>query len=42
VLLVDDIFTTGSTTEACSKLLKESGAYQVYVVTFAAGMDTGQ
>ena len=42
VLLVDDIFTTGSTTEACSDVLKESGAHRVYVVTFAAGMDTGQ
>jgi competence protein ComFC len=42
VLLVDDIFTTGSTTEACSAVLKESGAHRVYVVTFAAGMDTGQ
>ena len=42
VLLVDDVFTTGSTTEACSVALKEAGAHRVYVVTFAAGMDTGQ
>ncbi len=42
VLLVDDIFTTGSTAEACSTALKEAGAKQVYVLTFAAGMDAGK
>ncbi len=39
ILLVDDVFTTGSTAEACSSALKEAGARLVYVVTFAAGMD---
>jgi len=30
VLLVDDVITTGSTLEVCSKVLKESGAVKVY------------
>jgi len=37
ILLVDDIYTTGSTADACSKSLMESGACEVCVVTFAAG-----
>ncbi|MFA5635868.1 MAG: ComF family protein [Anaerovoracaceae bacterium] len=42
ILLVDDVFTTGSTTEACSQALKAAGARKVYVLTFAAGMDASQ
>lgn len=42
VLLVDDVFTTGSTAEACSEVLKAAGARKVYVLTFAAGMDASQ
>lgn len=37
ILLIDDIFTTGSTLDACSKVLKEAGAEAVYVLTFACG-----
>ena len=37
ILLVDDIFTTGSTLDACSRILKEAGAAEVYVLTFACG-----
>ena len=37
ILLVDDIFTTGSTLDACSKVLKEAGAETVHVLTFACG-----
>lgn len=34
ILLVDDIFTTGSTVNEISKLLKLSGVNKVYVMTF--------
>ena len=33
VLLVDDVFTTGSTSDECSKMLLKSGAYKVQVLT---------
>ncbi|MCL1983687.1 MAG: ComF family protein [Clostridiales bacterium] len=37
VLLVDDIYTTGSTVDACSRVLLAAGAAEVRVITFAAG-----
>jgi len=37
ILLVDDIFTTGSTVNECAKILKEKGATYVEVVTLARG-----
>jgi len=37
VLLVDDIYTTGSTADECSRVLLEAGAQKVYLLTFAAG-----
>lgn len=36
-LLVDDVFTTGSTVAACARTLKQGGAASVIVVTLAAG-----
>lgn len=39
ILLVDDIFTTGSTVDACSAILKKAGAKKVYVLCISAGMD---
>ena len=33
VLLLDDVFTTGSTSDECSKMLLNSGAYKVQVLT---------
>ncbi len=35
ILLVDDVFTSGATVEECSKVLKQAGAKQVMVLTFA-------
>ncbi len=35
VLLVDDVRTTGATVSACTRVLKDSGAIQVHVLTFA-------
>ena len=35
VLLVDDIYTTGATVNECARVLKESGAKKVLVITIA-------
>jgi len=35
VLLVDDVFTTGATAEACARALKDAGATRVHVWTVA-------
>ncbi|MCX5693130.1 MAG: ComF family protein [Candidatus Omnitrophica bacterium] len=37
ILLIDDLFTTGSTVNECSRLLKNSGARYVEVITLARG-----
>ena len=37
VLLVDDIYTTGSTADECSRALLEAGAIEVRFISFAAG-----
>lgn len=37
LLLVDDIFTTGSTIDECSKALKDSGAKRVVAAVIASG-----
>ena len=38
VVLVDDVFTTGATTNACAKVLREAGASEVCVWTLARGL----
>jgi ComF family protein len=35
IILVDDIYTTGSTVNECSKLLKEAGATKIGILTLA-------
>lgn len=37
LLLVDDIFTTGSTAQACAEVLQSTGARRVAVITLARG-----
>jgi ComF family protein len=39
VLLIDDVFTTGSSADACAAELKEAGAQTVTLFTFASGAD---
>jgi predicted amidophosphoribosyltransferase len=38
VVLLDDVFTTGATTSACARVLKEAGASKVCVWTVARGI----
>lgn len=39
VLLVDDIYTTGSTAEACTQMLLQAGAKEVYFAALCIGKD---
>ena len=39
VILIDDIYTTGTTANECARLLKEGGAESVSVFTLASGAD---
>jgi len=39
ILLVDDIYTTGTTTDMCAGVLKREGAEKVYVFTLSSGRD---
>jgi|SRR5579875_139429 len=41
VLLIDDVFTTGATLDACAKALKKSGAKRVMGLTVARAMERG-
>jgi len=35
ILIVDDVFTTGTTVSECARVLRRSGASKVYVATVA-------
>ena len=35
ILILDDVYTTGSTAKECSKLLKSAGAKQIGIITIA-------
>lgn len=37
ILIIDDIYTTGSTMDACADILKKQGAAKVYALTMAIG-----
>ena len=37
VLVIDDVYTTGSTMDAAAECLKEAGAQAVYFATLATG-----
>ena len=37
ILLIDDVYTTGSTMDVLAKLLLEKGASQVYFLTLCIG-----
>jgi ComF family protein len=37
LLLVDDVFTTGSTLDECARVLREGGAHSVCALTLARG-----
>ena len=37
ILVIDDIYTTGATTQQCSKILKQAGVSKVTVLSLASG-----
>lgn len=37
ILVVDDVYTTGTTIEKCAKILKDSGANKIYFLTICTG-----
>ena len=37
ILLIDDVYTTGATADSCSRVLRQSGAQRIYVLTIATG-----
>lgn len=40
ILLVDDVYTTGSTVNECCRILKQQGVRRIFVITAATGSNT--
>lgn len=38
IILIDDVFTTGATARECSRVLKNAGAQEVFVITLSHGV----
>jgi ComF family protein len=38
ILLIDDVFTTGATSNECSRILKQAGSSGIFVLTLARGI----
>lgn len=41
ILLIDDVFTTGTTVNECAKTLRKAGSGDVYVLTLARTVEAG-
>lgn len=39
VIIIDDIYTTGSTVEACAKVLQQAGVEKIYFISLCIGQD---
>ncbi|MEI3186531.1 MAG: phosphoribosyltransferase family protein [Lachnospiraceae bacterium] len=37
MIIIDDIYTTGSTVEACSRILKKAGVKRIYFLAICIG-----